>query len=178
MVDRYIIHYDGRGEEKHPHGDFVYWPDYQELERKLKEAEKERDAVLNMHLPKATTEALHALKTSQEAGTEALKRSWEAEAKVRELEDEVVFGFYEGEYPVFAQGYSRGVNELSSPVTAIECTHYVAHIRRLKEAAERVLKWVRPIAGDNRDDKASAEEELSVSLLEDAINRTKENRNV
>lgn len=38
MVKRYLINYDARGEQEHPSGDFVHWPDYQALERDLAEA--------------------------------------------------------------------------------------------------------------------------------------------
>lgn len=33
MVERFIINYDSRGEQQHPHGDFVHWPDYLALEK-------------------------------------------------------------------------------------------------------------------------------------------------
>lgn len=38
-VKRYIIHYDGRGEEEHPNGDFVHWGDIQKLIQRNKELE-------------------------------------------------------------------------------------------------------------------------------------------
>ena len=55
---------------------------------------------------------------------------------LEKLRSEVVFGFYEEEYPLFAQGYERGAHELSSPVTAQECDGYVDTIKRLRAQLE------------------------------------------
>lgn len=38
MIERYLINYDGRGEQLHPSGDFVHYADYADLERQLAEA--------------------------------------------------------------------------------------------------------------------------------------------
>jgi len=60
------------------------------------------------------------------------KRDEATNAEIERLKEEVVFGFYEGEYPCFAQGYGKGINELSSPVTAQEVTSYIIQIIELK----------------------------------------------
>lgn len=39
-MKRYIIHYDARGEEEHPNGDFVYWPDVQKLLQDYEDLQK------------------------------------------------------------------------------------------------------------------------------------------
>lgn len=39
-VKRYIIHYDGRGEEEHPNGDFVHWSEHKTVQIKLENAER------------------------------------------------------------------------------------------------------------------------------------------
>ncbi len=56
--------------------------------------------------------------------------------EIDRLKEEVVFGFYEEEYPLFAQGYKKGINELSSPVTADEVTGYINKIIELKNKIE------------------------------------------
>jgi hypothetical protein len=43
---RYIIHYDARGEEEHPKGDFVHWPDYQALASQFAEIDTHRRKVI------------------------------------------------------------------------------------------------------------------------------------
>lgn len=42
----------------------------------------------------------------------------------------------------------------------------------LRAAIERLLEWVRPIAGDNRDQEASAEETASLAALDAALLET------
>lgn len=61
------------------------------------------------------------------------------QSELDRLKNEVVFGFYEEAYPLFVQGYAKGVHELSSPVTAEECAGYVRRIQDLKAALIDVL---------------------------------------
>lgn len=51
MVDakRYVIHYDARGEQEHPKGDFVHWHDYQALSSQLAEAELKQHSARDAH---------------------------------------------------------------------------------------------------------------------------------
>lgn len=51
-------------------------------------------------------------------------------AQIKQLQDEVVFGLYEDEYPSYVQGYTAGLNELSSPLTAAEANGLIKVIRR------------------------------------------------
>lgn len=46
--------------------------------------------------------------------------------------EKVVYGFYEEEHPLFAQG-SKGIHELSSEVTAEECKGYIEKIKALEK---------------------------------------------
>ena len=50
--------------------------------------------------------------------------------QIRQLQDEVVFGMYEDEYPMYVQGYTKGLHELSSPMTATEANGLIKVIRR------------------------------------------------
>ena len=52
-----------------------------------------------------------------------------ANERIKQLESEVVFGFYEEEYPMYVQGYEKGLHELTSPVTACEVNAYVETIK-------------------------------------------------
>lgn len=62
----------------------------------------------------------------------------ELKRQLDEAREEVVFGFYEADHPLFAQGYSKGLHELSSPVTAEECSKYVKQIVELSQAKSRL----------------------------------------
>jgi len=81
----------------------------------------------------------------------AMTQSADAIDRLREenerLRNEVVFGFYEEEHPMFVQGYDKGVHELTSPVTAEECAGYVNLVRINKDRAEKAEKRLREAEG-------------------------------
>jgi hypothetical protein len=57
--------------------------------------------------------------------------------ELERVKEEVVFGFYEDQYPIYAQGYRVGAHELSSPITAEEANGMVNQIIDLqRELAE------------------------------------------
>lgn len=70
-------------------------------------------------------------------------KSFEADADA--LEELVVWGFYEDDYPRFAQG-NAGIHELSSPVTAEECKGYIDTIKEkdalISELSEVLFKYL------------------------------------
>lgn len=59
--------------------------------------------------------------------------------EIKRLQEEVVFGFYEEETPVFVQGYQEaGGCELCEPVTAKEVTGYILKIKELEETINKL----------------------------------------
>lgn len=59
--------------------------------------------------------------------------------EIKRLQNEVVFGFYEEEKPIFAQGYQgAGGCELCEPVTAKEVQGYVDKIKELEATIKKL----------------------------------------
>lgn len=58
--------------------------------------------------------------------------------EIKRLREEVVFGFYEEEYPLYVQGYDKGIHELTSPVTAEEVTGLVNKIKELNDTIKKL----------------------------------------
>lgn len=95
----------------------------------------------------------------------------DSQARVKELDEKIVYGFYEDRVPVFIQG-SKGTNELCSPITADECTGmvtkllwYEARVKELEGENERLLDLVRYQRGPLFDTELITREEYE-SLLQ------------
>lgn len=100
MVRRFVIHYDARGEQQHPKGDFVHWPDYQALLERAEAAERalaERAGGLldpdmpaqemRLHMGEMTAQEMRTARAAiRWANTRQAERA--GEVKVRELLDE------------------------------------------------------------------------------------------
>lgn len=69
-----------------------------------------------------------------------IKEICELRARVAELETQVVYGFYEEEYPMYSQG--PAVNELQDPITAEEANGTIANFCRLKDASIALVHFV------------------------------------
>lgn len=59
-------------------------------------------------------------------------------ARERELEQQIVWGFYEEQYPSYHQG-PEGAHELTSPITAEEANNLVKRIRELEEVMRAIV---------------------------------------
>lgn len=68
--------------------------------------------------------------------------------EIKRLQDEVVFGFYEEEKPLFAQGYQgAGGCELCEPVTAKEVQGYVDKIQELTKTISTQKEIIKILSG-------------------------------
>jgi hypothetical protein len=63
------------------------------------------------------------------------------------LREEVIFGFYEDDIPVYIQGYNNGAHEITEIVTAEEVTVYLNMIIKLRKQLDIYKKFA-----NNMDD--------------------------
>lgn len=61
--------------------------------------------------------------------------------------EEVVFGFYEDDVPVYIQGYNKGAHEITEIVTAEEITGYLNMVIKLRKQLDIYKKFA-----NNMDD--------------------------
>jgi hypothetical protein len=86
-------------------------------------------------------------------------------AQIKQLQDEVVFGLYEDEYPSYVQGYTAGLNELSSPMTAMEANGLIKIIRKQNVLINKAIQLCEIAEDWNLNEVSIDGEMISTSIL-------------
>jgi hypothetical protein len=85
--------------------------------------------------------------------------------QIRQLQDEVVFGFYEDEYPTYVQGYIKGLHELTTPLTANEANAMMDKIRRQKILIGKAIQLCEIVEDWNLNEVSIDGKMISTSTL-------------